>query len=177
MGDHLRMNRGLFMAIFGFALMVQYINCSNYSQGLQDGELATATDTGEVTSYQGVKVTSGETYMNCDEDHVQLGGTCNTGDSADNFIEYRITRDKQTVYWGPNGATTDYLRTARCENGRFFAVIPKPNDSVLSNTGSKDYVEYQIHFQIYTSADRQSYTAGEIAPAFIINVQVAGGCY
>ena len=168
------MNRGLLLAAIGFILVTQYINCSSYSRGLNEVTAASSTDTGEVTSYQGIKVTSGETYLNCDEDHIQLGGTCNTGDSLDNFVEYKITRDRQSVVWGANGSTTDHLRSAKCENGRFFAIIPKPNDSTI--TSGTGYVEYQIHFQIYVSPDRLSYSAGESAPAFNINIQQAGAC-
>jgi hypothetical protein len=168
------MQRGLIVAILGFLILTQYVNCSSYSDTTLSEGVSTGIG-GEVTSYEGVKVLNGDTYMNCNEDHVQLGGSCNTADAVDNYIEYRITRDRQTVYWGTGASQTDHLTLARCENGRFFAIVPKPNDSVLADGGT-DYVEYQMHFQIYTTKDKLQYKAGEQAPIFNIYVQKNAAC-
>lgn len=176
------MKRGFWLAVIGLVLLTQYTNCSKYSEGLNyDDGLTDIGGGGTVTSYEGVRVANGDTYMNCDEDHVQLGGTCNTADAVDNCIEYRILRDRTAVYWGSGSTTVDALGCnpnhirVKCENGRFFAVVPKPNDTGLSAAGT-DFLEYQVHFQIYTSTDGLQYKAGEKAPAFIINVQKNGAC-
>ena len=169
-------SRGLLLIFLGFALSVQFMNCSSYSDGLNAGSITdTSTGVGTITAYQGVRVTNGDTYMNCDEDHVQLGGTCNTADAFSNYIEAKISINRNTVYWGTGSAQTDHLDLSKCENGRFFAVIPKPNDVNLAVAGS-DYLEYQVTMQMFTSTDGQSYTAGEVAPSFTVEVQKNGGC-
>ena len=170
------MKRGFIFVFFGFIVLTQYVNCSNSSQDSTYEGSVLGLPSIDATQYQSVMVLNTDTYMNCSEDNVQVGGTCNTANAADNFIRYSISVNRQTVYWGTGASQTDHLDLAKCENGHFFAVIPKPNDPVNLAVTATDFVEYQLQFQLYTSNDKLTYTAGEIAPNFTMNVQKNGGC-
>ena len=171
------MKKGLGIAVLGFIVLTQYVNCSSYSDStLYAGSIGTVE---EIISYEGIRVLNGDTYMNCDEDHVQLGGNCNTADAKFNCLEMRMLRDQVPVQGGTGAAITDNLGCGvgyriTCENGRFYAVVPKPNDTIL-NSGMAN-VEYSVKFQVFTSEDGAQFKAGEKSPAFNIYVQQNGAC-
>ena len=171
------MKRGFFFILFGFVILTQYVNCSGSSDNsMYEGSTVGASSI-DPSMYQGVMVLNTDTFMNCSEDNVQVGGTCNTADSADNFIRYTISVNRQTVFWGTGLSQTDHLDLARCENGHFFAVIPKPNDPLNLGAAGADFIEYQVQFQLFTVAQGSlTPMPGEIAPPFTMNVQKNGGC-
>ena len=168
------MSKKVVLAIIGFVLVTQYMNCSSYSTGISSASLATDS-TNSIQAFQGIQVNNSDTYLNCDEDHVDVGGPCNTADAVDNYIQYSITLNRQTIYWGTESSQTVYLTSAKCEDGHFFAVIPRPNDPELYQGGT-DTIEYQLHFQLFTSPDRISYAAGDMSPQFNIEIEENGLC-
>lgn len=170
------MNRGLVWAVIGFIMLTQYVNCSSYSDStFYEGSNQIASSS--VTSYEGVRVLNADTFMNCDEDHVQLGGACNTGDAFDNYIEVRMSRDRVPVSFGDASNPVSRLELAKCENGRFYAVVPKPNDPTVLGGSLTAYVEYQVQMQIYTKKKGDTFwKAGEKAPIFNIMIQPAAAC-
>jgi len=155
------------------------VNCSSYSDSsLNSGHLTSASS---VDTYETLRVLNGETYMNCNEDHVQLGGTCNTADAKYNCLEMRIYKERIGVLWGtaPNqtdnlGCNQGHYRIA-CENGRFHAILPKPYDTALMTTETNT-LEYQVQFQLYSSDDGTQYRAGEKSPMFNVYIQKNGAC-
>lgn len=170
------MKKGLIFAVLGFIVLTQYVNCSSYSEGtLYAGNISTET---EVISYEGIRILNGDTYMNCDEDHVQIGGNCNAADAQYNCLEARMYRDRTPVQWGTTtltdnlGCTSSYR--IECENGRFYAVIPKPNDAALTSGTSN--LEYKVQFQMHTSTDGAQFNAGEKSTEFSVYIQQNGAC-
>ncbi len=166
------MKRGLILSFIALALLVQFVNCSSYSDGglTESSSLSTQGALNEISSYQGVRVLNGDTFINWDEDHAQIGGSCNTGDADQNYIETRIYKNRSPLTWGLGVEQTDHLITAKCENGRFFAIVTKPNDPELLQCGM-GYVEYQVHLQMFSAKESPSFVAGERAPVFNLQIQ------
>lgn len=173
------MKKASLYAVLGLIILSQYVNCSNYASSTldNDGHLQSSST---IEAYEGIRILNGDTFINCEEDHVQIGGTCNVADSQYNCLEVRMTRERNPVYWGTDtvtdnlGCNSGYRIT--CENGHFFAIIPKPKDLILSNVGETQMIEYQVKFQIYKSDDGLQYQQGEVSPAFNIYVQQNGAC-
>lgn len=168
--------RYLLLSLFGFFLMTNYMNCSNYSDSLNDGTDLSSSEQ-NITTYQGIRVLNGTTEMKCYDDHIDVGGSCNTADATDNYIQYSIKRNRNPVYWGTGASATDHLTLAKCQNGRFFAIIPKPNDPSAIGVTTKGTVEYQLHFQMFTTVPgKTGYQAGEVGNIFTFAIQTDGNC-
>lgn len=169
------MRRYLFLGVFGFILATQYVNCSSYSDDAY--QMGSSGSTTNVDTYQGIRVLNGTTEMKCYEDHIDVGGSCNTADSSDNFIQYSMTRDRTAVPWGTLAAPVYALQLAKCQNGRFFAIIPKPYDPTALSVATKTSVEYQLKFQMYTTVvGKTGYQAGELGNIFTFTIQTDGNC-
>lgn len=169
------MKRPLIFAVLGLIILTQYVNCSNYSQTMDTN----VSDSSSFEAFEGLRVLNGDTYMNCDEDHVQIGGVCNTADAKYNCIQIKIMRDNSTVYWGSTSLTDnigcDNSYKVKCENGHFFAIIPKPNDSILSSAGSQN-IEYILRLKLNKSSDGSQWEEGIAAPGFNFYIQQNGAC-
>lgn len=116
----------------------QFQNCSEYSSGSslygnnceETSTCAQAMTVTESTGYltpQTVKP-----IMECTNDHIQIGGICEAGNASDTYIEYYITDNAGNKIQFAGGATD--LREARCENGRFTMIIPRPPSAMVSGT-------------------------------------------
>lgn len=159
-------------------ILISFQNCSNQSSfegytpsivPIQDG-LA-----GGLNQFEGVRVLNSDVYMNCFDDHVQIGGVCNTGDSAQNFIRYWMTYNGARVSWGMPPNQVNQLDASKCENGRWSAIVPKPNADVL-NAGTS-YLEFEVTFQIFMRAQGSDiFQAGSQSPAYTIYIQQSGAC-
>lgn len=132
-------------------------------------------DVDEEVPSESLKLISHDVYMNCDEDHIQVGGVCHPGEGSTNYIEIGLTRDGEAVPFGAAG-TTFKIRDVVCENGRFFVVIPRPNDNVKCCNDSSCSTEYRVQSQIFVSEDGSQYRAGNKGTNFPIRIQPYQSC-
>jgi len=158
-------------------LLLSFQNCARQSSFEGYGpRIVPLTDAAQVglNQFEGIRVLNPDVYMNCFEDHVQMGGVCNTGDASQNFIRYWITYNGERMSWGSPPVTE--LDMSRCENGRWVAIVPKPNLGSLGvGTG---FLEMEVHFQIFLKSPNSSgFQAGSRAPAYTIHVQQNGACF
>lgn len=158
------------LLIAGFQNCARQSSFEGYSQRIVPVDEAALVG---LNQFEGLRVLNPDVYMNCFEDHVQMGGVCNTGDASQNFIRYWITYNGASMTWGSPPVTE--LDMSRCENGRWTAIVPKPN---LGNLGSgTGFLDMEVHFQIFLKAPNQSgFQAGSRAPAYTIHVQQNGAC-
>lgn len=166
------------LLLLGSFLLVAFQNCAEQSSFEGFGPSVVPISDGlssGINQFEGLRVLNSEVYLNCFEDHVQIGGVCNTGGSSHNFIRYWMTYNGARVFWGVPPNQVDQLEGSRCENGRWTAIVPKPNTGVLS--AGTSYLEFEVHFQIYLQELNSSqYKAGSQAPAYTISIQQAGAC-
>lgn len=159
------------IAILSFA----FTNCSKpkHSPLIDPNLLAT---TAEDIQPETLKITSSDSYMNCDEDHVQLGGLCHPGEAILNYIDVSITRDRVAIPFGTGGATTYKLSNIKCENGRFFVVVPRPNDVGATCMSGNCAPEYRVESQFWLSDDGNQYRAGARGTSFPIRIELTTAC-
>lgn len=118
--------------------------------------------------------------MECTQDHIQIGGVCETNGAEDNYIEYSLTRDKQPVAWNAGTQSVTVLREARCENGRYYIVIPRPDaDTVIAPNDTARcyalhcYAEYQLNSRIFAKkVGSNQYDLIYTAPALNLSIQL-----
>jgi hypothetical protein len=120
----------LIVALFvSFILITQYQNCSSYSDStmFENNNLSSSSVDPSKVNFS-VKNIQSDLYVAGYDDHIQIGGSCNPGTYADNYFEYRLRpQNAGDVVINRNGTTqADRLRLAdaRCENGKFFLVLP-----------------------------------------------------
>jgi hypothetical protein len=173
--------RGFLFFVVGCAFLVILLffqNCGNqkaYEESSPSTIPVENSPESRLNEFEGVRILNSDVYMNCTDDHVQVGGVCNDGGSVDNFIRYSMTHNRQKVVWGNPPSTVEYLDSSRCDNGRWVAIVPKPNHPSLT-TGTA-FSEFEVTFQIYMKGFGQSqYRAGSKTPAYTISIQQAGAC-
>jgi hypothetical protein len=159
-------------------VLISFQNCSNQSsfEGYNTSVVPVSDGVvGGLNQFEGVRILNADVYMNCFDDHVQMGGVCNTGDSEQNFIRYWMTFNGARVSWGTPPNEVNELDSSKCENGRWTAIVPKPNTNVL-NAGTS-YLEFEVTFQIFIRAPgSDTFQAGSQTPAYTINIQQFGAC-
>lgn len=170
------MKRYAFVAVLGFIMITQYVNCSSYSDSVYEGSSSNSVSA-DSTPYQSLRVINTDVTMACYEDHIQVGGPCNTADAKDNYVQYWLTRDRQAVVWGSASSPVDHLTLGKCENGRFYVIVPKPYDPAGLGTSGKGIIEYQLNMQIWAPADGSTgYKAGELGAPFTFGIQKNANC-
>lgn|GEM_PF-4127967 len=170
------MKRVFTWIIFTSICIVLFNNCGKPQHSpLIDSSLL-PLDAEEDVPPESLKLISNDTFMNCDEDHVQVGGICHPGESRINYIEISMTREGAPISFGEGSEETFKLKNAVCENGRFFAVIPRPNDPRAPCIGSNSAPEYRVLSQIYVSDEGSQYRAGAKGTSFPMRVQLVGAC-
>jgi hypothetical protein len=115
------------LLLFGFVvLLTQYQNCTSSSQNTMfSSNLSSTAATADPSKVSfSIKNVQSDLFLSGYDDHVQLGGSCNTGGRNLNFFEYSLTpTDGQgTSNLNQNGAKS--LKDSRCEDGRFYLVVP-----------------------------------------------------
>jgi hypothetical protein len=173
--------------LLGFLLSFVYTNCSQYSDSQLDlNSLLDASDGGTAgVGFQGIRVGNDALFVACYNDHTQIGGACNVGKAKFNRIRYRIYYDRNPVFWCADDPTPPslsspcvnqvfYLDESKCENGQFFAIVPKPFHSALN--GGSNYLEYQVQFEILTSDDGVDFRSSLKSPMVPISIQQNGPC-
>lgn len=158
-----------------------FVNCSN-----QDNSDALETS----ATAASLAITPSDTFlvppkfsppqMECTQDHIQIGGVCETNGAVDNYIEYSLTRDKNPVAWNVGATAVTVLREARCENGRYYIVIPRPDaDTVIAPTDTTRcyavhcMAEYQLNSRMFgKKAGANQYDLLYTAPALNITIQL-----
>lgn len=172
--------RTVFGSVFlltSVAVLLSFNNCAKpQSTPLIDPSLL-SIDADEEVPTESLKIVSHEATMNCFEDHVQLGGVCHPGEGTSNYIEISLKRDGTPVGWASaNGGTVGKITNIPCENGRFFVVIPRPNDGLNCCRGPNCLSEYRVESQIFVSEDGLQFRAGNKATSFPILIQPVGSC-
>lgn len=117
------------------------------------------------------------TRMECTHDHIQVGGTCELDGAVDSYIEYSLTRQGQVSPWAGN---ISVLREARCENGRYYLIIPRPLDSVISSAERSTrcatadcFNEYHLNARIFAlKKNTNQYEVIATAPLLPLSFQL-----
>lgn len=123
------------------------------------------------------------TRMECTHDHIQVGGVCEIDGAVDSYIEYSLTQNGNPVDWAPApGASqnTRILREARCENGRYHLIIPRPLNAVILDSQRASvcpttscFVEYQLNSRIFALKKGASqYEVVATAPILPFSIQM-----
>ncbi len=121
--------------LFGFfsALMViHFQNCSSTSENtlFQSSNIDPATTDGKADPAKpSIQVSTLVSPLKAEsfENQVSIAGSCNTGARKFNYIQYSVmeTVSKRTLNLSTDANVVKReLRDARCENGRFYLVVP-----------------------------------------------------
>lgn len=142
--------RALIVLVMMALVASQFQNCSKYSDSSSlYGNTCSSSDTACATSLTYEK--SGpyltprfeQPRMECTHGQIQVGGTCEIDDATDSYIEYSLTDvNGNALPWADNSTL---MREARCENGRFTLIIPRPKAGVVGN-GSADLATTKTNF-------------------------------
>lgn len=178
-------------------IATQFQNCSEYSNGSSlygnnCEETSTCAQSLAVEESSGfLTPQSIKPVMECTNDHIQIGGICDAGNSSDSYIEYYITDVAGNKITFAGGTST--LTEAKCENGRFTLIVPRPPDSVVA--GSVDpttkavsspscatascFREYRLNARLFGLRKNTSqFEVAAVAPIFPMTFQLvvsAGG--
>lgn len=176
------LKRWRFLAVTVMAFTAtQFTNCDQQDGStILDGPSGTVYDLsiGESGMFLNPKINPPQ--MDCTQDHVQIGGVCETNGAEDNYIEYSLTRDKNPVPWNVGGQQVTVLREARCENGRYFLVVPRPDqDSTIApNDTTRCYsagcwAQYQLNSRMFVRRKgTNQYDLAYTAPALNFRIQL-----
>lgn len=148
------------MSVFVIGLVAtQFINCS---QKEDDGGLYGSTCEAGQPCSMALSVGTSQAYLNprappimeCNFDHVQIAGSCETDGAADNYIEYFLKQGENRV---PFSDGQQVLQTAKCENGHYYMVIPRPPVSIVPAAQKANYCNtslclgtYEVHANLFT---------------------------
>lgn len=171
-------------------IATQFQNCSEYSNGSSlygnnCEENSTCAQTLSVESSTGyITPQTTRPVMECTNDHIQIGGICEPGDSSDNYIEYYITDAAgNDVFF--QGMTKRELTESRCENGRFTIIIPRPpisikdgsisTEGVVSSpscTSASCFGEFRLNARLFALRKNTSqFEVAAVAPIFPMTFQ------
>lgn len=172
--------------VLGF-VATQFVNCSEYSDGsslygtncASSNTCAQSLSVSENTGYLSPRST--QPIMECTHDHIQVGGSCEAGNSADTYIEYYLTdANNNRVTWDGG---VDVLREARCENGRFFMIVPRPKETIVQTTAEAAAaktvcngdcaVEYRLNSRLFSLRKNTSqFEVVAVAPLLPLKFQL-----
>lgn len=172
--------RGLQILIF-FVTVTQFMNCAQKdAESITDGPsgVLNTLSLGESGTYLNPKLDPPQ--MECTQDHIQIGGVCEDNGAEDSYIEYSLSRDRVPIPWVTANQQIQTLREARCENGRYFMIIPRPEqDTVISpNDTTRCYrlgcwAEYQVNSRMFAKKKGSNqYDLLYTAPALNIAIQL-----
>ncbi len=123
------------VAIAIAAVSTQFVNCSDSSEGNLFGkpnELSSASIY-DASQSSFLQAKNEPPRMECTQDHIQVGGVCDASGSEDNYIEYSLSdQNGVSVPWSAGAQTVSVLQEGRCENGRFFLIVPRPPGSLIT---------------------------------------------
>lgn len=158
---------------------MQFMNCgtSDTSDFLGSSGTKLNLSPGSSSTYLNPK--SDPPRMECIQDHIQIGGTCEVDGATDNYIEFSLTREKTPVPWTVDGKPETILKSARCDSGRYFILVPRPSDTVIAvNDTARCYSvgcwdEYKLHSRLFIRRPRTSqYDLAYTSPAINLAVQL-----
>jgi hypothetical protein len=164
----------------------QFLNCSEYSNssslyGTDCASTGTCNKALSVTENTGyLSPRSTQPVLECTHDHIQVGGACEAGNSSDSYIEYYLTdSNNNRVTWDGG---INLLREARCENGRFFMLVPRPPNTIVAtdpanpkgvcSTGECT-VEYRLNSRLFSLRKNTSqFEVVAVAPVLPLKFQL-----
>lgn len=156
-------------------MLLVYSNCAQYSDnGMFTGasicpDQNCALVKGQLMS---LKAQNQDFIMRCGEQFLAVGGTCNTGSSSKNFIEYSLSKKGEPMLWGYGPQAVTVARDAQCENGRFFVHVRRPSSPPDFTDKVDDYdLTLKLYFQ---DPDSQTF---ELATEYTESIKIEhGGC-
>lgn len=182
---NLRVRKAMTVLALG-VIATQFVNCSETSETYGNslyGKNCAASSSCNVDltpTLTGAFMTprAETTRMECTHDHLQIGGACETDGAVDSYIEYSLTQNGAPTPWIGN---VTVLHEARCENGRFFLIVPRPLNSVTSANCSGDCsYEYHLNSRLWTlKKGAAQFEVAAIAPLLPISIQLlvnSGSC-
>lgn len=169
------LRKGFSFLALGLLLSAPFQNCARQSQyeGLSTYGVPLTNDNLSQWSVGsvGIRVLNAEAYMRCYEPQIQIGGVCNHGGASQHYIRYSLKRDGNPVTW--QGDITHL--TTRCDQGRWTAIVPTPNDAVL--LGSEPSVEYELELELFAwDSQALEYRSAFRAPLYTLSIEPSGAC-
>ena len=169
------LRKGFSFLALGLLLAAPFQNCARQSQyeglsaygvPLQNENLA-QWSVGNV----GIRVLNAEAYMHCYQHQIQIGGVCNHGGAQQHYIRYSLKRDGNPVKWIGD---ISYLNT-RCDQGRWTAIVPIPDDSTLMGSGPS--IEYELKLELFVWDEQTlNYRSSFKAPLYTLSIEPNGAC-
>ncbi|GEM_PF-2975569 len=121
-----------FILLFGLPLGLAFQNCSEQSQYQGPDQVGLSSDKSEIEGSEGIRINNLNMVMSCFESSIDIGGVCNVPDGKKHKLKITMMRNGAAVIWS-TGASEIYPPVG-CQNGRWFASLPKPNHSDLATT-------------------------------------------
>lgn len=143
------------------AVATQFVNCADSSEGnlFGGGRSNSLSSAGvyDATQVSFIQAKNEPPRMECTQDHIQVGGVCDVSGSEDNYIEYSISdANGVPVPWSAGSQNVSVLQEGRCENGRYFLIIPRPPTSLITKAGCTNrcrsvgcWEEYRLNSRVF----------------------------
>lgn len=167
------------------AVSTQFVNCSDSSEGnlFGGGNSSSLNSAANYDSAQSsfLQAKNEPPRMECTQDHIQIGGICDVSGSEDNYIEYSLTDQAGApVPWAAGTQAVPVLQEGRCENGRYFLIVPRPPASLITQAQSAArcksvgcWEEYRVNSRVFMRRKGlKQFELLQIAPVLPIRIQL-----
>lgn len=142
------------------AVSSQFVNCSDVSEGNLFGgrnSSLNSASTYDAAASSFLQAKNEPPRMECTQDHIQVGGVCDVSASEDNYIEYSLSdANGVATPWASGAQNVSVLQEGRCENGRYFLIIPRPPISLIGKAACASrcrsvgcWEEYRLNSRIF----------------------------
>ena len=156
-------------------LVLQYQNCSQHNDPSLFEYKAASTGTSTSTDVI-LESPTGAFDVSVYESMISIGGNCQTGSSVSHFLELKLQDSNNQPIQLRNVTCPDCytLVNARCEHGRYNAIIPVECAAYRNQTSSL----YRLTGQLVTKDDKGNETreASAAFDRFLQIAWVAGSC-
>lgn len=135
------------LLFFASVLILQFQNCSSYSESTLFQNDLNSTSSVPTDGNAWLKVDINSIIVRPEDDHFQIGGTCYTGNSLDNYITYTLKENGTNRLLSVDFSRTDTIRSdVRCENGKYYAVVYLNHPTNGRNPLAQSYtLQLQLH--------------------------------
>ncbi len=175
--------RFISVAIAIVAVSTQFVNCSDTSEGNLFGNKDGLNTQSNYSSSQSsfLQAKNEPPRMECTQDHIQIGGICDVSGSEDNYIEYSMADQAGLpVPWASGAQSVTVLQEGRCENGRYFLIVPRPPASLISGAMAANrcksvgcWEEFRINSRIFVRRKGlKQFELLQAAPILPIRIQL-----
>lgn len=174
--------RFISVAIAIVAVSLQFTNCSGTQSDLFGAkDMVSTASVQDPTKSAMLQAKNEPPRMECTQDHIQIGGICDASGSEDNYIEYSMSDQAGLpVPWMNGTQQVTVLQEGRCENGRYFLIVPRPPSSFVTTAQSTTqcksvgcWEEYRVNSRIFVRRKGlRQFELLQAAPVLPIRIQL-----